>query len=77
MNPEPSGYISYLLRLWCAGSDDSPRWRAALENPRSGERQVFGDLAALFAFLEETTRGSSPRPEQARIERPAEPESDT
>lgn len=60
MNPELSTHITYLLRLWRAGSEDGPGWRAVLENPHSGERQVFGDLTALFAFIEERTR--SPRP---------------
>jgi hypothetical protein len=55
MNPEALDYMSYLLRLWRAGSADEPCWRAALENPRTGERQVFGDLASLFAFLREKT----------------------
>jgi hypothetical protein len=64
MNGEPPGYISYLLRLSYAGSDDGPSWRAALDNPRSGERQVFGNLEELFAFLEEKTLGSAPHLDQ-------------
>jgi hypothetical protein len=64
MNPEPPGYISYLLRLWCAGSSDGPSWRAVLENPHTGERHAFGNLAALYAFLEEMTSRSAPRPGQ-------------
>jgi len=68
MNPEPPDYITYLLRVWCAGSTDDAGWRAALEDPRSGERQAFRDLAALFAFLDEKTRGPSQRAEGAPVE---------
>lgn len=60
MNREPPRYISYLLRLWWAGSEDGPSWRATLDNPHSGERQVFGTLTALFAFLEDQTHLSVP-----------------
>lgn len=58
MSDEAFDHITYLLRLWRAGGDE-PRWRAALENPRTGERQVFGDLASLCAFLQEKT-GNAP-----------------
>lgn len=56
MAAEPPEYVTYLLRLWRAGGAEEPGWRAVLENPRSGERQAFRDLAALFAFLKESTR---------------------
>lgn len=47
-------YVAYMLRLWQAGSRDGiPVWRASLENPHTGERLVFGDPTALFAFLSE------------------------
>jgi hypothetical protein len=47
-------YLAYMLRLWQAGSRDGlPVWRASLENPHTGERLVFGDVAGLFAFLSE------------------------
>lgn len=59
-------YLCYLLRLWRAGSADQPHWRATLENPHTGERQVFADLVSLFAFLQEKTaesiRPSEPTP---------------
>ncbi|MCC6169168.1 MAG: hypothetical protein IT329_18240 [Caldilineaceae bacterium] len=64
MHREPPRYISYLLRLWWAGSEDGPSWRATLDNPHSGERQVFGNLAALFTFLEEQTHRSAPGQEE-------------
>ena len=45
-------YLSYMLRLWQAGSRDGKSvWRASLENPRTGERLAFGDAKDLFAFL--------------------------
>jgi hypothetical protein len=47
-------YVAYMLRLWQAGSREGiPVWRASLENPHTGERLVFGDVAGLFAFLSE------------------------
>ncbi len=49
-------YLAYLLRLWNAGSDDAPVWHLSLENPHTGERQLFGNLDGLFAFLAEATR---------------------
>ncbi len=53
-------YLSYLLRLWQAGSRDGKSvWRASLENPHTGERQAFGDVEALVAFLAESTGASS------------------
>lgn len=49
-------YLSYLLRLWQAGSrGDRSVWHASLENPHTGERLAFGDMEALFAFLVERT----------------------
>jgi hypothetical protein len=64
MIPEPPEYVTYLLRLWRAGGAAEAGWRAALENPHSGERRAFRDLAALFAFLEERTRGPLPIAEE-------------
>jgi hypothetical protein len=52
-------YLSYMLRLWQAGSREGRSvWRASLENPHTGERQAFGDVEALVAFLADKT--SSP-----------------
>jgi hypothetical protein len=49
-------YLSYMLRLWQAGSRDGKSvWRASLENPHTGERQAFRDVEALVAFLVEKT----------------------
>lgn len=45
-------YVAYMLRFWQAGSrDGTPVWRASLENPHTGERLAFGDVNALFDFL--------------------------
>ena len=55
---ETPRYISYLLRLWWEHDDTqtgqgakAPRWRASLENPRTGERRGFGSLMEVFHFL--------------------------
>lgn len=45
----PTRYRSYLLRLWAEGGDTV--WRFSLEDPRTGERRGFADLAELTAFL--------------------------
>jgi hypothetical protein len=42
-------YRSYLLRVWLAAD---ARWRATLEDVRTGERRAFATLALLLAFLE-------------------------
>jgi hypothetical protein len=55
MTPSPSPYFSYLLRLWLAGDDDHPQWRAVLIDPRTSEQHGFASLEALFAFLLEST----------------------
>ena len=47
-------YRAYLLRCW---SEHSPAagapaaWRYSLEDPHTGERRGFADLAALLGFL--------------------------
>ncbi|MCI0394146.1 MAG: hypothetical protein L0332_22995 [Chloroflexi bacterium] len=60
MNPRHVGldqpaapYQAYLLRLW----QEAPHqpWRAYLQHATSGERHVFPDLEALFAFLIQVT----------------------
>ncbi len=55
MSIEQPRNLSYLLRLWQVERNGKPVWWASLENPRSGERQSFADLAELFAFLDEET----------------------
>jgi hypothetical protein len=54
---EGSHYLSYLLRLWCEGSDKVPAtarktaWRASLQDPHTGQRLGFGGAEEMFAFL--------------------------
>lgn len=54
---EGSHYLSYLLRLWCEGSDSAPAtatkmaWRASLQDPHTGQRLGFGGPDEMFAFL--------------------------
>jgi hypothetical protein len=57
MNGERQGYQAYLVRLWQVRSSGRFVWRAALESPHTGERQVFADLAGLFTYLERRTTG--------------------
>jgi len=54
---ERQGYRAYLVRLWRVRSSGRLVWRAALESPHTGERQVFADLPGLFAYLERQTSG--------------------
>ena len=55
MIDERGEYQAYLVRLWQVRSRGKLVWRAALESPHTGERQVFADLAGLFAYLERQT----------------------
>lgn len=48
-----SKYLSYLVRLW--REDSSSSWRASVQNPLTGERRSFPNLALLLRFLEEQT----------------------
>jgi hypothetical protein len=48
-------YCSFLLRIWRSGPATAPRWRASLEDIRTGEQRGFASLAQAFAFLEEQT----------------------
>ncbi|HNS51221.1 MAG TPA: hypothetical protein PKO09_08550 [Anaerolineae bacterium] len=56
MLDRPSTYRSYILTLWqehSRGSREPAVWRFRLEDPRTGRRSGFADLAALVAALEE------------------------
>lgn len=63
MHVRPSRYHAYLLRIWQeAGFDELSRaasetavWRFSLEDPSTGQRLGFADLAALVAFLHQQT----------------------
>ena len=51
---KPPSYRSYLLRVWEEQDQEAKHARRfSLENPRSGERHGFSNLAALVKFLEE------------------------
>ncbi len=51
MSEERDAYQAYLLRLWRVPCQGRWQWRASLENPRTAERQLFGSLEQLFAYL--------------------------
>jgi hypothetical protein len=51
MSAQRSGYVAYLLRLWQARDAEGVRWRASLEDIRTGQRQGFASLEELFEFL--------------------------
>jgi hypothetical protein len=47
-------YRAYLLRCWAEHGPAAPApavWRYSLEDPHTGERRGFADLAALLGFL--------------------------
>jgi hypothetical protein len=67
MSDEPDAYQTYLLHLWRARYQGNWQWRASLESPRTGERQVFAGLQQLFAFVEERCDGQAGnKPEEGR-----------
>jgi hypothetical protein len=50
----PPRYRAYLLRCWAERGAAAPEpavWRYSLEDPHTGERRGFPDLAALLGFL--------------------------
>lgn len=81
---EPRQYHAYLLRFWnerdrVAGCR---RWRFSLEDPHTGERRGFADLAGLIAWLQNETTDDSAGllpvgwrslPSDATAERESEP----
>jgi len=46
-------YQAYLLRLWRAGSGESARWHASLQEAHKGQRMEFASLDDLVAFLKQ------------------------
>ena len=52
-------YLSYLLRLWSASSNDEPVWRASLESSLAQQRNSFASLDDLFEFLRQQTSVST------------------
>ena len=67
-------YLSYLLRLWQAGTGEGAAWRASLEEIPAGDRRVFPGLDDLVVYLRERMGPCSP-PEEgaAREESPPDP----
>ncbi len=58
-------YHAYLLRCWAERGQDGTgavHWRCSLEDPHTGERRGFADLAALLAFLTAELAGQPPAP---------------
>ena len=51
MGPEPPQRISYLLRIWKVPDSQGGHWRALLENPMTGQRIGFENMASLTNFL--------------------------
>jgi hypothetical protein len=46
-------YQAYLVRLWQVSGGERPAWRASIEDPHTGERRGFPNIASLFAFVNE------------------------
>lgn len=70
MHVRPLHYKAFLLRLWQEQSTEAPVWRFSLEDPSSGQRLGFADLAALTTFLLQTTSESEDlKPEITRLPR--------
>ena len=45
-------YFSFVLRLWRAGNDEEPVWRASLNNALTQELLGFAGLKEMCAYLE-------------------------
>jgi hypothetical protein len=50
--PMPDQYFSFLLRIWCTGSQDHPVWRVMLEEPHTREVVGFDNMDAFLRHLE-------------------------
>jgi hypothetical protein len=63
----PRRYVAYLLRGWAERGDDPAApvvWRFSLEDPHTGRRRGFADLARLVEALAEEC-GDGPPPTEA------------
>ena len=60
MDEETDHYHAYLLRMWRTQHQGEWHWRASLESPHTGERQLFADLEQLFLFLSERCESQTP-----------------
>ena len=61
-------YYAYMLRLWRSESQGRRQWRASLESPHTGERQLFSRLEQLFAFLSEQCEVQAPDTQPEEME---------
>ena len=55
-------YRAWLLRCWAEGGRDAvapAAWRYSLEDPHTGARYGFAELAALVAHLEAEAAGAA------------------
>ena len=50
MKPETHNYYAFLLRLW--RENGRAPWRAALENPHTGEKHTFSSPEQLWTYVE-------------------------
>ena len=59
----PPEYHAYLLRFWEERGEQgtSAAWRFSLEDPQTGQRHGFADLASLTAWLEMATKDGGRR----------------
>ena len=57
--PTPPRHHAWLLRSWEERGLATPTWRFGLEDPHTGTRHGFADLAALIAFIEGTRAGEA------------------
>jgi hypothetical protein len=55
MDSQKEKYLSYMLRLWLAFSEEGASWRASLEDPETGNRTGFAGLGDLFGYLKQQT----------------------
>ena len=51
MSEKERRYIAYLMRLWQIERKGQLLWQASLEDARTGKRQGFASVEALFDFL--------------------------
>jgi hypothetical protein len=64
-------YFSFVLRLWRAGNDEEPVWRASLKNALTQELLGFAGLKEMCAYLEaqikEANLSSKESPDEPRL----------
>ena len=61
-------YLSYLPRLWPAGTGEGAAWRGSLEEIPAGERRVSAGLDDLVVYLRERMGPCPPTEEGAARE---------